>query len=267
MKVAIYNEYTRNQLHTYGLKAYPEGLHKEIASVFDGSKDVEVKFLSTLKDLLEHTENDITPESLKDVDVLYWWGHCDHANVPDEVVDAVIERVHQGMGIVLLHSAHYSKPMKRLLGTPCSLTWRECKEAERVWTCDREHPISQGVEQGFRLEHEEMYGEHFNIPKPDDIIFIGWYQGGEIFRSGVTFTRGEGRIFYFQPGHETFPTYKNENVRKVIYNAALWCGKREDLIPRVNKKYKDAVHVEPCEQIHKVFHKVGTVTQGKDVDE
>ena len=267
MKLVIYNEYTRNQLRAAGKKAYAEGLHKEIASIFDGSKDVEVKFLSTLKDLLEHTENDITAESLADVDVLIWWGHCDHDKVPDEVVDAVIKRVHEGMGIIFLHSAHFSKVIKKLLGTPCSLTWRECGEAERVWTADVDHPISQGVEQGFRLPHEEMYGEHFNIPKPDDVVFIGWYQGGDVFRSGVTFTRGEGRVFYFQPGHETFPTYKNANVRKVISNAVLWCGKQEDKIEKVNKKYKDAPNVRPAEQVHKLFHHVGKVHHGKEVDE
>jgi len=112
-----------------------------------------------------------------------------------------------------------------------------------------------------------MYGEHFNIPKPDDVVFIGWYQGGEVFRSGVTFTRGEGRVFYFQPGHETFPTYKNANIRKILHNAALWCGKQEDKIEKVNKKYKDAPNVHPCEQVHKVFHVVGKVKQGKEIDE
>ncbi len=266
MKVAIYNEYTRNQLHAAGKKAYANGLHAEIATIFDG-KDVEVKFLSTLNDLLKHTENDITEKSLSDVDVLFWWGHCDHDKVPDEVVDAVIKRVHEGMGIIFLHSAHFSKVIKKLLGTPCSLTWREDNEAERIWTVDRDHPISQGVEQGFRLNREEMYGEHFNIPKPDDVIFIGWYQGGEVFRSGVTFTRGEGRVFYFQPGHETFPTYKNPNVRKILLNATLWCGKQEDKIEKVNKKYKDAPDVRPCEQVHRLFHCVGKVKQGKEVDE
>lgn len=267
MKIAIYNEYTRNQLQLVGKKAYAEGLHKEIASIFDNVSDVEVTLLTTLNDLLKHTENDLTEENLKKIDVLFWWGHCDHDKVPDDVVDRVIKRVHEGMGIIFLHSAHFSKVIRKLLGTPCSLIWRECGEAERVWTVDRDHPISQGVEQGFRLPHEEMYGEHFNIPKPDDVVFIGWFQGGEVFRSGVTFTRGEGRVFYFQPGHETFPTYKNKNVRKVLLNAALWCGKEEDKIEKVNKKYKDAPFVHPCEQIHKHFHHVGKVKHGEEIDE
>lgn len=267
IRIAIYNEYTWSQLQPLGRKAYAEGLHKEIASIFDGSNYVGIKFLSTLKDLLDKTENNITEENLKAVDVLFWWGHNDHESVPDEVVDAVVKRVHEGMGIIFLHSAHYSKVIKKLLGTPCSLTWREYGEAERIWTVDRDHPISQGVEQGFRISHEEMYGEHFNIPKPDDVVFIGWYQGGEVFRSGVTFTRGKGRVFYFQPGHETFPTYKNANIRKILYNAVFWCGKQEYNIEKVNRKYKDAPFVRPCEQIHKIFHRVGKVVQGKEIEE
>ncbi len=264
MKIVIYNEYTKNQLSPIGKRAYKEGLHKEIASVFDGS-DVEVAFLSTLPDLLNHTANDITYDKLRDVDVLYWWGHCDHDKVPDEVVDAVVKRVHKGMGIIFLHSAHFSKVIKKLLGTPCSLTWREVGEAERVWTVSPKHPIAQGVEQGFRIPHEEMYGEHFNIPTPDEVVFVGWFQGGEVFRSGVTFTREKGRIFYFQPGHETFPNYKNPNIRIILKNAAYWCARQEDKIAIVNKTYKDAPNVHPCESIP-LIHFSGKVKQGKEED-
>ncbi len=268
MKIAIYNEYVGNQLHGKGKKAYKKGLHKEIASIFDETTDIDVAFTCTLKDLLKHTENDLTEERLKGVDVLFWWGHCAHDKVPDEVVDRVVKRVHEGMGIVFLHSAHFSKVIKKLLGTPCSLVWREAREAERIWTASPEHPIAQGVEQGFRLSAEEMYGEHFNIPKPDDVVFIGWYQGGNVFRSGVTFTREKGRIFYFQPGHETFPNYKEKNVRLILKNAAYWCAKQEEKIPKVNVTYIDAPceHASP-EKIRRTRKKFRKPTLGKEIEQ
>ena len=74
------------------------------------------------------------------------------------------------------------------------------------------------------LEHEETYGEHFEIPQPDELIFISWFEGGEVFRSGCTFTRGKGHIFYFQPGHETFPIYHQPDIQKVITNAVRWAA-------------------------------------------
>ena len=248
MKVTIYNEYDRDQRSLAGRRAYKDGLHNEIASIFNGYDDITVNRIVTIDDLVNHPEKGLTEECLNDTDVLIWWGHCRHGDVPDSVVDIVERRVKEGMGIIFLHSAHFSKPIQRLLGTPCSLRWREIREAERVWTCSPMHPIAQGVEQGFRLTAEEMYGEHFNIPDPDDVIFIGWFQGGDVFRSGVTFHNEKGRIFYFQPGHETFPTYKNENVRKVIYNAARWVNHQEDMIPIVNTTRADAPHVGHCEK-------------------
>lgn len=243
MNITIYNEYGRDQHSLGGRKAYANGLHAEIASIFDGYDDVKINRIVHCDTLLNDPENGLTDECLKNTDVLFWWGHCMHDKVPDEVVDRVVKRVNEGMGIIFLHSAHFSKPIQKLLGTPCSLRWREIREAERLWTCEPMHPIAQGVEQGFRLTAEEMYGEHFNIPEPDSVIFIGWFQGGDVFRSGVTFHRGEGRIFYFQPGHETFPTYKNPNVRKILYNAARWVNKQEDMIPIVNTTRADAPHV------------------------
>jgi trehalose utilization protein len=67
-----------------------------------------------------------------------------------------------------------------------------------------------------------MYGEHFDIPQPDQLVFISWFQGGEVFRSGCCWHRGKGKIFYFRPGHETFPIYYNEQVQRVIYNGVRW---------------------------------------------
>ena len=247
MRITIYNEYGRDQQSVAGKRAYKNGLHCEIASIFDGVEDAVINRIVTIDTLLNDPENGLTEQCLAETDVLFWWGHCRHDDVPDEVVDRVERRVKEGMGIIFLHSAHFSKAIKRLLGTPCSLRWREMREAERLWICNMNHPIAQGIEQGFRLTAEEMYGEYFNIPQPDDIIFLGWFQGGDVFRSGVTFHNEKGRIFYFQPGHETFPTYKNANVRKILYNAARWVNHQEDMIPVVNTTTADAPHVPNCE--------------------
>ena len=178
--------------------------------------DIEVRTAT-----LDMPEHGLTEEVLADTDVLLWWGHMGHARVSDEIVDRVQKAVLGGMGLIVLHSGHHSKIFKRLMGTTCNLKWRDGAR-ERIWTVKPNHPIAQGVEDGFLLEDEEMYGEAFDIPNPDDVIFMGWFNGGEVFRSGCTFTRGNGKIFYFQPGHETNPSYQNENVQKVIRNAVRW---------------------------------------------
>jgi trehalose utilization protein len=127
---------------------------------------------------------------------------------------------------VALHSAHYSKIFRRLLGTTCSLTWREAGERERVWNCAPGHPITRGIGDYFELEASEMYGEPFGIPAPDQQILISWFKGGEVFRSGCTWTRGNGRVFYFSPGHETYPIYHQEPVQRILRNAATWAAQR-----------------------------------------
>ena len=217
INITVWNESTHKG------KAYPEGMSAAIKAIFDGKKGYSVTCV-----FLDDPEQGLSDELLRKTDVLFWWGHSKHDDVKDELVDKICKRVEEGMGAVFLHSAHYSKPFRKLMGTHCSLRWREQKnEAERVWTTDPYHPIAKGVEQGFRLDGEEMYGEYFDIPKPDSVVFTGWFSGGEVFRSGCTFTRGAGRIFYFQPGHETFPIYCDKNIRQIIENAALWAAKKD----------------------------------------
>jgi trehalose utilization protein len=154
--------------------------------------------------------------------VLTWWGHKAHGEVSDEVVARVQKRVLEGMGLIVLHSGHFSKIFKRLMGTTCSLTWREADEKERLWVCNPGHPIAQGIGPYFELPREEMYGEPFGVPPPEEQVFISWFEGGEVFRSGCCYTRGNGKIFYFRPGHETYPTYFDANVRRVLANAVEW---------------------------------------------
>ncbi len=215
MKVTVWNEFQHEKTKPYILELYPGGLHEYIAS-FLRSDDIEVR-CATLDD-----ENcGLTDEVLDDTDVLIWWGHMAHHKVSDEVVDRVQTHIQSGMGLIALHSAHFSKIFKRMMGTTCSLKWRDGAR-ERIWTIMPNHPIAEGVDETFVLDPEEMYGEAFDIPTPDEIIFLGWFNGGEVFRSGCTFTRGHGKIFYFQPGHESNPSFRNENVQKIIRNAVKW---------------------------------------------
>jgi len=222
IRVTVWNEF-RHEIRSEKVKAvYPDGMHKVIGEGLLEHGDFEVKYAWLDKD----AEHGLSEEVLNDTDVLIWWGHMAHAEVKDEIVDRVQKHIQQGMGLIVLHSGHFSKIFKRMLGTTCSLKWREVAEKERIWTVEPAHPIAQGLPEHFELPHTEMYGERFDIPTPKDVVFITWYEGGEVFRSGVTFERGYGRIFYFAPGHETFPIFRDANIRRVIANAARWAAPR-----------------------------------------
>ena len=196
---------------------YPDGIHNAIANLLSADSNLEVSTAT-----LEQEEHGLTKEVLDKTDVLIWWGHAAHGKVEDEIVERVADQVCAGMGLIVLHSSHFSKIFKRLMGTPCNLKWREAGERMRLWTTSPNHPITAGVPEHFEFENEEMYGEPFGIPQPLDTVFVAWYEGGEVFRSGVTFKRGAGNIFYFSPGHETYPTYHNEIVGKILVNAVNW---------------------------------------------
>jgi trehalose utilization protein len=200
---------------------YPEGMYTVIADFLKQSGEFgEVRIA-----LQPHPEHGLTKEILDDTDVLVYWAHCHHGGVEDKIVERIRRRVLNGMGLILLHSAHASKIFDRLMGTkPLTLRWREVDELERVWRIEPGHPICAGVPEYFDIPHSEMYAEHFQIPKPDDLLFISWYEGGEVFRSGVTYTRGMGRIFFFSPGHETFPIYHMPEVQRIITNAVKWAA-------------------------------------------
>lgn len=215
LRVTIYNEYLHEKKNEKVRSIYPEGIHKAIA---DGLGDEYKVNYATL----EMPEHGLTEEVLEQTDVLIWWGHRAHDQVADEVVERVYQRVLHGMGLVVLHSGHFSKIFKKLMGTSCDLKWREDGEKERLWVVSPGHPIVEGIGEYFELPHEEMYGEHFDIPEPDELVLISWFEGGEVFRSGCTYKRGQGKIFYFRPGHETHPTYYDENVRKIIRNGVNW---------------------------------------------
>ena len=215
MKVTIWNENKHEKTKPVVTENYPGGIHGYIAD-FLKCDDIETRCAT-----LDDPECGLTDEVLQDTDVLIWWGHVAHKEVPDEIADRVVEFVQRGMGMIFLHSAHHSKAFKKLLGTTGNLKWRDGAK-ERIWTIKPNHPIAQGVDETFVLEPEEMYGEPFDIPTPDEIIFMGWFNGGEVFRSGCTWTRSNGKIFYFQPGHETYKSFQNENVQRIIKNAVRW---------------------------------------------
>jgi trehalose utilization protein len=155
-------------------------------------------------------------------DVLLWWGHRAHDEVDEAIVERVARHVLGGMGLIVLHSGHFSRIFKRLMGTTCSLRWRNDGEREVVWTVAPGHPIADGVPDPLVLEAHEMYGEFFDIPTPDELVFVSGYRGGEVFRSGATFTRGRGRVFYFSPGDQNYPIYHRPDIRRVLANAARW---------------------------------------------
>ncbi|PLT27741.1 ThuA domain-containing protein [Peribacillus deserti] len=218
LNVTIWNENQHEKKDERVRELYPEGIHGAIAS-FVQKEDYNIKTAT-----LDEAEHGLTREVLENTDVLLWWGHIAHDQVEDEIVQRVTQRVLDGMGLIVLHSGHFSKVFKKLMGTSCDLKWREADEKERIWVVDLSHPIAEGLGEYIELEREEMYGEHFDIPTPDELVFVSWFEGGEVFRSGCTFKRGNGKIFYFRPGHETYPTYHNKDVQKVIQNAVKWAA-------------------------------------------
>lgn len=218
-RVLVWNENWHEQTQPEIAALYPAGIHGAIAGGLVELLGDEVEVGTATLDDAEHG---LTEEVLARTDVLLWWGHMKHDEVSDEVVARVQRHVLGGMGLIVLHSGHYSKIFKALMGTTCGLSWRNEGEREIVWTIDPTHPIAVGVEQPFVIEAQEMYGEHFDVPPPDELVFASWFAGGELFRSGMTFRRGRGKVFYFSPGDQEYPVYFHTQVRRVLANAVRW---------------------------------------------
>jgi trehalose utilization protein len=221
IRVTVWNEFIHEKNNKAVKDIYPDGMHATITKALKTEGDMDVRTAT-----LEEPEHGLTEAVLKSTDVLTWWGHMAHDKVDDKIIDRVQKNVLEGMGLICLHSAHFSKIFRRMMGTTCSLKWREAGERERLWNIAPSHPITEGIGEYFELPHTEMYGERFDIPEPDQLVFISWFQGGEVFRSGCCWERGHGRIFYFRPGHETYPIYHDKNVMKVIANAVRWANPR-----------------------------------------
>lgn len=217
IKALVWGENIHEHMNADVGRLYPEGMHNTIAAALREDTGL-VAEVATLQD----PEHGLSESRLADTDVLLWWGHRAHGAVSDAVVDRVALRVWQGMGLIVLHSGHFSKIFKRLMGTPCSLRWREAGERERLWVIDRGHPITQGLPEAIEIPSTEMYGEPFTVPHPEETLFISWYEGGDVFRSGMTWRRGLGRIFYLSPGHETYPIYHQPEIQQILRNAVRW---------------------------------------------
>ncbi|MBI5819827.1 MAG: ThuA domain-containing protein [Verrucomicrobia bacterium] len=250
INVTIWNEFVHEQKEPSVKALYPVGIHGALAKNL-AAPDLEIRTAT-----LAEPEHGLTQAVLDNTDVLLWWGHAAHDKVDDAIVQRVQQRVWNGMSIIVLHSGHMSKIFRLLNGTSGKLHWREAGERERLWTIDPAHPIAAGVPEHFELPNEEMYGEPFMIAGDAKVIFISWFEGGEVFRSGFTLQRGYGRLFYFRPGHEAFPTYYDPNVLKVLANAIRWAK------PTLSMPYPKTHAPDPLEKLSPKtfeFSKVGII--------
>ena len=221
INVTIWNEFQHEKENERVRELYPDGIHSALAAGLEPLGEFNIRTAT-----LDEPEHGLTEDVLASTDVLLWWGHKAHDAVDDAIVERVWQAVLSGMGIIVLHSGHASKIFVRLMGTNCSLRWREAGERERLWNLAPAHPIMEGIGDYFEVEPAEMYGERFDVPEPDELLMVSWFQGGEVFRSACTWQRGNGRVFYFRPGHETYPVYRNDNVLRVIANACGWARRR-----------------------------------------
>jgi trehalose utilization protein len=218
LRVTVWNEFRHERANLQVAAVYPDGIHEALAGPLrEAGHAVRTA-------TLDEPGQGLAGGALEATDVLLWWGHKAHGEVPDELAAHVQARVLGGMGLVALHSAHFSKPFKLLMGTSCDLKWRVAGERERLWVVAPGHPVAEGLPERIELAPEEMYGEPFDVPPPEELVLVSWFQGGEVFRSGCCFRRGRGRIFYFRPGHETYPTYHDPLVQRVIANAVRWAA-------------------------------------------
>ncbi len=217
-RVTVWNEFRHEKKNPEVAAIYPDGMHETIA------RFLRAEGFPARTATLDEPEHGLSEAVLAETDVLIWWGHMAHDDVLDAIAERVQQRVWAGMGLIVLHSGHYSKPFRRLMGTSGNLQWREAGEKERLWVVAPGHPITAGLGEYFEIPHVEMYGEPFDVPQPDELVFVSWFQGGEVFRSGCCWRRGRGRVFYFRPGHETFPIYHQPEVQRVLANAARWAA-------------------------------------------
>lgn len=227
-RVTVWNEYRHERQDQAIAAIYPAGIHAAIAEGLHKAGLTEVRTAT-----LDEPEHGLTEAVLNDTDVLIWWGHKAHQEVDDAIVERVKARVLNGMGLVVLHSGHFSKIFKVLMGTTCNLKWREGGDKERLWVVAPGHPITEGIGEYIELPAEEMYGEHFDIPAPETLVFISWFTGGEVFRSGCCYSRGAGKVFYFRPGHETLPTYHHAEIQRVIANGVRWAAPMKQATARI----------------------------------
>lgn len=239
LRVLVWNEHRHERRNPTVAAHYPQGMHETLAG------PLRAAGLEVATATLDEPEHGLSEARLAATDVVVWWGHRAHAEVDDAAVDRLCKRVTEhGLGLVALHSSHFSKPFVRLMGTGCYLKHRVAGEKERLWVVDPGHPVAAGIEDFIELPQEEMYGEPFDVPPPDELVFLSWFQGGEVFRSGCGWRRGLGRVFYFRPGHETYPTYHHPRIQRVILNAVRWAAAPAGMVPAMRGRRS-----EPLERL------------------
>jgi trehalose utilization protein len=217
-KVVVWSE------RTAPTDMYPKDINGAIIEGLQGLPGWEI-----VEANIDQPEQGVPDELLRSTDVLIWWGHQRHAEVKNELVDRIVKRVKEdGMGFLSLHSSHFAKPYRRLMGTRCS--WGEYKAdgtSARVIVKAPDHPIAKGVKD-FELPKIERYGEPFAVPTPETVVFDGEYtkpDGSKApGRMGLCWTIGKGRVFYFTPGHETYNDFFRPEVRLIMRNAVLWAA-------------------------------------------
>ena len=256
VRVTVWNEYRHEKLEDHVAKIYPNGIHSAIGDY------LKEEGFSVTTATLDEPEHGLTEEVLEHTDVLTWWGHMAHREVSDEVVERIHQRVLDGMGLIVLHSSHYSKIFRKLMGTSCGLYWRTASESERIWVVNPAHPIADGLGEYFEIPREEMYGEPFDIPEPDSLVFVSWFEGGEVFRSGCCYFRGHGKVFYFRPGEQIYPTYHQPEVLRVISNAVKWASPSNGIAQRSTNRLTPA----PREVINRTtpIENLGDKSQSKE---
>lgn len=221
MKILIYNEGRDERLKPEVLEVYPDGIGAVLKDVVSSIPGAEILGIISMYDMGTMEEMD---KLLAITDVLVFWSHGGNSMFPDDIATLIQNHVLRGMGFVVLHSAIGSKPFKALMGTTCSIHYRH-DDFERLTCCNPQHPIAAGLPLHIELEKEESYGEYIDVPKPDDIIYLGWFDSGEVCRSVMTWHRGYGKVVFLQPGHETNPSYYDQHIRKLICNSCIWSAR------------------------------------------
>ncbi len=191
------------------------------------------QYLGRMEDLriararLDDPNAGLSDAELDATDVVVWWGHLRHDDLPADRSRAIVDRVKAAkIGFVALHASCGSRPFRGLMGTTCEPGgWRDDGRPERIEFKAPDHPIARGVEP-FTIPQSAMFAEPFEVPAPESVVFVSNWGPGETFRSGLTWTVGKGRVAYLRPGHDALPVFFHPSVRKVIANAARWAANR-----------------------------------------
>jgi trehalose utilization protein len=205
---------------------YPNDINGAVA---EGLKDLSG--WEVVKAGLSDPDQGLPDKLLQRADVLIWWGHQKHGDVKDELVDKIVKRVKEdGMGFIALHSSHFAKPNKKLMGTACS--WKAYvldSTTLKITVKSPDHPIAKGIKD-FTIDHSERYSDPYAVPTPKAVVFEGTASlkkgGTDTSQIGLTWEIGKGKVFYFQAGHETNPVFMDPNVRQIMSNAVQWAAKQ-----------------------------------------